>query len=744
MQTIDTEAGPLHVVSTRSDAADLWDWLQARSNQVLGLDFETNGVRNPFDSRFRQRLAQIADTNEGWIIRSGQPGMLDVSRDMTRMHPYWIAHFSENDIRFAECAAPGSIRLDQITPHVADLQPVLAWHDPRTVTSADKPGIDVRIRHPRGLKDTVVRLLQTDVLDRAETALHIRFLELSAKPEADVLAPKIVWDNLDLFARFAISATGAGVAVGRAFESLGIHSVKRTKKGSDCWNKDSLAEVASRDAGLASELARALLALRQMNSDCSRNIEDRKTYGFAHVPDDDPLYWAYGGLDAMMTVRLWHLMTIELKQRGQWPGVVDDLKLQWHIDLMTRRGMMIDGPYARWLDQVYADVRTDNAEHLAKHGIKSSASGPAVGRAFNTLGIHSPKKTDNGESWDKFVIGPIAEGKTDANSQAVDLAQKIRLVRGATKFRSSYTEPMLAGLAVDGRVHPSMRAIGAITSRNSESDPPIQQMPVRTDTRVRPCFRAPDGWVIVTADLHQGEPHVMAARSGDKNLARDLATGNINKALAALTFGAAFVPDEYKMPGAPSAEMYDRAKITFLARCYGAGIAKMADSLGVSYAEMAEIKRRWDTEYATLTRYEKHLNSLPYVTLDSGWRAPLWDRYRVGPNDTLILDPHKTSRLGLNYDTQGNQRVLVMNSALQLINQGWSWALYGFMHDEIVGSVPVSKAEEFRYLLKQAMTLTYKGIPITCSAEIRGQNWASKDNTGFSPAELLEEIEDDE
>jgi hypothetical protein len=44
MKYIDLEIGPGWVVSTRSDASQLWAWLQEHRGDVLGIDFESNAV----------------------------------------------------------------------------------------------------------------------------------------------------------------------------------------------------------------------------------------------------------------------------------------------------------------------------------------------------------------------------------------------------------------------------------------------------------------------------------------------------------------------------------------------------------------------------------------------------------------------------------------------------------------------------------------------------------------------------
>lgn len=733
MRYIDLGVGPGWVVSTRSDAAQLWEWLQERHDQVLGLDLETNGVQDPWDPAWCQRLCQFSDGQQSWIIRSEQPGMLEVVRTCVRAHDFWLAHYAENDIRFAECGAPGSIRLNQITPHVADLQPVLAYFDPRTITTAAKKDrIDVRIRRGKGLKETALRLLpEGKLLVDAETTLHARFAELvgNAPPSPETLAKvaacQPIIDHYFL--------TTSGVRARTVLSSLGISSPRKTPKGHDSWDLASLQEIAPTVSGTAADVVDALLALRALHA---RNPES----GWALISDDDETYLRYAGLDPLITLRLWHLMTREIRARGQWPAVRQALKLQWHIDTMTFRGKLVDPAYAKWLDAFYVDVIDQHAPMLASYGIPRSAGGPSVGKAFTKLGLTSPKATNNGgESWDKTVLADIAASSTIEHPiEAIELATTVRSVRGATKFRAAYVKPMLECLARDGRIHCSMRAIGTITGRQSAARPALQQLPKRSSKRIRPAFIAPPGWVYVTCDLAQGEPRMMAARSGDQALIRDLLAGDFYGSLATLAFGTAYNPDERKIADSPSYHMRDGSKIGYLLRCYGGGNDKLANALGRDLTFAKETRARWDAEYHVLAEYERRLNWQPHIVLDSGRICPLWDRYFVTEDDQVLLRSNEPSRLGLNYDTQGSLADYLNNAVEKAIDAGWSWALRLLVHDEIVGCTPEGKAQEFADVLTDAMTSVYRGVPMQGEATIEGRSWMQQDGTGFDLAELVD------
>lgn len=681
MQTIETGEGPAFIVKTRGDATALWDWLKPYTarQDYLGWDGETNGVQNTFHRDFRLRTAQMSDGQVGWVVLAERTDfdldMRTVIRECTRVHPRWVAHFAENDIRFAHCGAPGSVRTDSIEAHFSDTQPLVAWYDPRTVTSHDVFDDYGRpIALPRALKPVGNRILGIDTLTEAERDLVHRFRELD---------PGVEYIN-------------------------------------------SKGETAYRP----------------------RTTKAAKTWGFANIPDSDPVYQRYAALDAMIELRLFHVIREELIKRGQWTEALATLRRQWHVDLMTLRGMLVDGPYAHWVHAHFRKIVNDREPFLAGHGIGSSGMGPAVGTAFERLGVRSTRQTPSGgPSWDKTMVQTIIDSADQAitpqHHQAVELAKVVKTVRQATKFIPAYIQPMLEALEADGRIHCSMREIGAVTSRQSAERPAVQQMPKRTSQLIRAAFIAPEGWMIVSSDLKQGEPRTMAALSGDENLQADIEAGDINSALAKLTYGDKFVPADGKDANTPSYDLRQRGKAGFLADCYGGGLRKLASSLllDVPTEEAATIRKRWHARYSALHAYGNKINNQPAVVLDDGWIVPLWDRYYVDSKG--VHCGTKPSRKGLNAATQGNQAVIMRRARDKLIDWGWSWAIIMLVHDEIVGCVPEHLSEPFRAALEAAMTMDFHGFPIRCDATIEGRSWMPQDQFNEEMAVALVAAVDD-
>lgn len=634
-------------IETDPELLQLGEWLSARRDEVLGIDCESN-ARNPFDELYQLRAVQISDGNVAFVIDVSKIDIRYLAHLIHR-HRWWVAHYSENEVRFLHRGLPGAVRLDEDIPHIVDSQVTLAWYDPRTVTSQDEAY--GRIPLEKGLKPTSKRELGTDILVQAEDA------------------------------------------------------------------RDAMA---------------AAMAPRGM-----RKKTDQLGHWFATVPFSHPTYQVYAGLDAVMVKRLWDKTTAAIKARGQWHGCALDLALQWHIDRATCRGLLIDGPYAQWLDKQLEQVVTDMAPHLLMHGVVLSGMGASVGAAFERMGVVSPKKSHKtgDASWDRFVLAELAKQPGEVGA----LARTITAVRKAHKFRSTYVRPMLDALTRDGWVRCSMRAAGTITSRQSAMGPPIQQLPKR-DTRVRAAVCAPPGWVLVSCDFSQGEPRTMAGLSGDRNLLADILSGDLNSAIATAVFGRLYDPAQGHDAGTVHYLMRQGGKRSFLAWCYGAAPKKVLESLtqdfdwdawqyliqsGMDLGTGDVIVGRWMARYPDLTRYRNDRNAGRHVVLENGWVAPLWDRAWIN-DEGRISWSYKHSRKGLNYATQGNQRQLLAKAVHEVVRRGWGWALSMLVHDEILLCVPAWMAPQAMTDLQQSMTMTFHGVPIEAEAKICGRTWTKQ------------------
>jgi DNA polymerase I-like protein with 3'-5' exonuclease and polymerase domains len=443
-------------------------------------------------------------------------------------------------------------------------------------------------------------------------------------------------------------------------------------------------------------------------------------WGFANIPFLQEEYLAYSGMDAVAVARLYR-QDIMAANAQELEEIRRELVLQWDIDNMTYRGLPLDAEYVFWLrDQLDAVISAETA-WLHPWGIKASGQGDAVASAFERMGVAPLGKTKGGAAqWNRDNLLQLIDS-AECPPHARELAEHILAARRAGKFRKNYIEPMLDALSRDGRVRCGFRSIGTVTHRNSAYDPPLQQLP-KKDTRVRAAFGGLPGFTVVTCDLAQGEPRVMAGLSGDPKYVAAVNSGDVNNVAATAAYGAAFNPAEGKTAGTASYHMRQSTKAGFLSVCYMAGVAKLSKIMHKPEPDVRDIRSNWHSEYSVMFGRARQMNNQEFVTLPSGRSITLWDRKIVLDDDRIITsaDP---SRKALNYETQGHQADILKACWLKLRGK-WRWALAFLLHDEIMLIVPDALAEEAARDLQNAMTVYIgHGVVMQAEATIEGRTW---------------------
>ena len=622
----------LRYVADEESLTALRAWMTTRAGEVLGIDVEATGFDH-WAPDYRVRTVQIADTDEAWVVDLTGVPAADLA-PVILGHRLWVAHNAKYDTRALRRCAPGSLREDFETAHVADLLVVLAHYEPRTVVAA-KDGIDPRLRLKGGLKETSAREL-TPTLTEVESQLHAWFKELR---------PKGVNGALNI-------------------------------------------------AG----------------------------WGFANAPVDNELFVTYAGLDPLITVRLWHRFRESLRDDGRWDLVRDDIWLQWAVDLATDAGMLLDDDYVRWLAAELDTVRGSAREALDRHGISSADAHAQIRTVLTDLGAQSSKTTKGGQpSFDRTVMATLVDDPGEIGT----LVTAITAARRAGKFHSSYLQPMLRALDEGGHIHPQYRVNGTSTGRMSAKEPPVQQFP-KKDTRVRAACRAPDGYVLISCDFSQIEPRTMAALSGDQALLTAVLAGDLNSDIAVMSFGEDFHRSQIEDVATPSYAMRQKAKAAFLAWCYGAQPPRVADTLGLPEEYGQKVVSQWRKAYPKLAELIRNLGAQKAVTLVTGRRCPLWDRYYVTESGDAVARRGSASRLALNYAAQGTAREILAMSLRALRAAGWIRFLWALIHDEVILCVPTAQADAAVAALQEAMTMDFNGVPITGKAEVLGTHWGAR------------------
>jgi DNA polymerase-1 len=119
------------------------------------------------------------------------------------------------------------------------------------------------------------------------------------------------------------------------------------------------------------------------------------------------------------------------------------------------------------------------------------------------------------------VFSPLTNSPSTSEAALVKLPRHefvdlILELRGYRKLLSTYVEKFLILSEYDGRIHGSFSITGTETGRLASFDPNIQNIP--SSSEIRQAFVAPEGWVLIEADLSQIELRLIAAMAQEQRL----------------------------------------------------------------------------------------------------------------------------------------------------------------------------------------------------------------------------------
>jgi DNA polymerase-1 len=156
----------------------------------------------------------------------------------------------------------------------------------------------------------------------------------------------------------------------------------------------------------------------------------------------------------------------------------------------------------------------------------------------------------------------------------------------------------------DGRIYAGWKQCFTATGRMSCAEPNLQNLP--RDPRVRACFRAGDGRVLVTADYAQVEARIAAAISGDTRFL-DIFKGSddVYAVVARQLTGNPAIqkgdPERQMAKSAVLGLLFGMGAERFIAYCRTNGITEaMADD-----ADLEQIRHRFFRTYARLREWQR-------------------------------------------------------------------------------------------------------------------------------------------
>jgi DNA polymerase-1 len=418
------------------------------------------------------------------------------------------------------------------------------------------------------------------------------------------------------------------------------------------------------------------------------------TYGWSHVPVDAEAYVVYAGLDALYVRRLLDVLVGHLSDFGYLPAV--EVWLAAQTTALSIRGIRLDLDYSNTLRGQFED--------------QHAATGAAL-EALTGCKATSPKRVDwliaRGVTFEHFT----ADGRPSLSSKDALPDLLARYPHGEVghmldlAMRHAQTGNFAAHLArfpgfadAHGRVHPEYRTLAAHTGRMSVKWPAMQTFK-KDDPRLRGCFIAEPGHVLVGCDFKAVEVRVAAALAGEPRLIEVIRAGtDIHDNTARLMFG----PDWTK----PQRTLGKRATFGTI---YGGGAPGLAKQTGVSVDTARDVVQRFKRAYPKITAF--------------GTAMARCDLVRNAARRRIPADPVR-QYANSNYAVQSTARDLLVEALYRVCAiEGWHPHLWALIHDEIVLHVPASDARDAKRALEKAMTTSFRGVPIEADAEIIGPRW---------------------
>ena len=352
---------------------------------------------------------------------------------------------------------------------------------------------------------------------------------------------------------------------------------------------------------------------------------------------------------------------------------------------------------------------------LAGHEFNINSPKQLAHVLFEELGLSPGKKKKTGFSTDADVL--------DELSKVHELPAEVLEWRKLMKLSGTYVEalPKLVHPQT-GRLHTSFNQAVTATGRLSSSEPNLQNIPVRGHwgTRIRECFTAEPGCVVISADYSQIELRILAHLSGDAALKEAFQQGrDIHSQTAAWLFET---PAEKV-----SADMRRVAKTVNFGVLYGMSAFGLSGSLGISRAEAERFIERYFAAHPGVVAY---IDKVIAEGTNTGCVSTMFGRKRYIPElrssnrNTRMLG----ERLAVNSPVQGSAadiiKIAMIDLHERLQGEDIGARLVLQVHDELIVEAPDKHKEAASLALRKSMeSAASLDVPLSVDLGV-GQNWA--------------------
>lgn len=428
-------------------------------------------------------------------------------------------------------------------------------------------------------------------------------------------------------------------------------------------------------------------------------------------------YWAYGALDTVLSTRIWLHYYKDCGPGGAYSRPYElEMATRKIVTQMELNGARVDLDYSQKKYDELLDFGEKTRLWAYNTYNTSITSNQQLVKTLEYLGAEITEMTPSGQK--SANADQLKKLMITGNPDVQLLADTVLKQRKADKLAASYFKNFLEK-SVDGFVHPSVKTMGARTSRMSITEPALQTLP-KGDSTVRRAFIPRDeDHVIITSDLDQVEFRMFASLSEDHNLISLFHRADAEGSDPFTEIGRQVYQD-------PTMQKSDKRrnliKGVVYGRLYGAGVAKQALTAGVAEEQMQSVSDSFDANYPGMARFQEQVSNKGRERYEKEGQGYIntWTGRRIP------CDDDRTYSL-VNYLIQGGAAEVFKSNLIKLDQADLTDYLIVPVHDEIVLQAPRKDAEEIKQIVKECMTTT-EGWAVPLTADVDGplENWGEK------------------
>ncbi len=432
----------------------------------------------------------------------------------------------------------------------------------------------------------------------------------------------------------------------------------------------------------------------------------------------------YAAEDADVTLRLYHALKPRLRREGL-VTVYETLErpLPPVLAAMECAGIKVDPDKLRHLSHEFGLKMADaeaQAHQLAGRPFNLGSPKQIGDVLFGEMGLAGAKRTSTGAwSTDVKVLEDLA-------LQGQPLPSKILEWRQLSKLKGTYADALVTAISPrTGRVHTSFSLASTTTGRLSSSEPNLQNIPIRTEEgrKLRTCFIAEPGHVIVSADYSQIELRLLAHIGDIPQLKAAFQRGDDIHAMTAS-----------EMFGVPIAGMDPsvrrRAKAINFGIVYGISAFGLSNQLAIPQDEASAYIKTYFERFPGIRAYmdktRQAVREHAYVTTLFGRRVNIPDIRAKAVGMRQFAE-----RAAINAPIQGAAADIIRRAMVRMPGALEAAGLKARMllqvHDELVFEAPGAEAEAVCEVARTIMERAAEpavalSVPLTVDARYAA-NW---------------------